>query len=75
MIPDIALMIAVYGCARLATAVLEPHRRGTGPTWPAVATGLSWLAAIGAAAVLAFLAIDVVNIANSVTSTIPGLTK
>jgi hypothetical protein len=71
LIPDIALMIFVYGSARLATAVLEPHRKGTGGTWPQVATSLSWIAAIGAIGVLAFLALDVLHSSASV----PGLTR
>lgn len=70
MISDIAMMIAVYGSARLITAVLEPHRRGTG-TWAQVATGLSWIAAIGATGVLAVLTLDVLNSSASV----PGLTR
>jgi hypothetical protein len=60
MIPDIALMIVVYGCARLAMAALEPHRGSRG-TWPQVATALSWCAAIGAVGFLVFLGVDVIH--------------
>jgi len=64
MIPDIALMIAIYGGARLVVAVLEPHRRGTGRTFPGVATGLSWIFVVGAVGVLAFLALDVIHLGS-----------
>ena len=67
MIADIALMIVVYGSARLATAVLEPHRRGTGETWPQVATGLSWIAAVAAIGVLVILGIDVLHSSASLS--------
>lgn len=72
MIPDIALMIVVYGSARLITAVLDPHRKGTGPTMPNVATGLSWVVAAGAIIALAVLGIDVLGQSSTA---LPGLTQ
>ncbi len=70
MIPDIAFMIVVYGSARLVTAVLEPHRRGSG-TMAQVATALSWAFAVLAIGGLAVLAVDVLGNATST----PSLTR
>jgi hypothetical protein len=70
VIPDIALMIVVYGSARLLTALLEPYRRGTG-TGAQVATGVSWIVAAIAIAGLGFLGLAVLSSANS----LPDLTK
>ena len=60
MIPDIALMIVVYGVARLLTAVLEPHRRAAGLAGQ-VATGLSWIIVAFAVIGLAILGLMVIN--------------
>jgi hypothetical protein len=60
MIPDIALMIVAYGSARLLTAALEPHRRGTGQ-YALLATCLSWVIVVFAIATLAFLGLAVVQ--------------
>lgn len=60
MIPDIALMIVVYGAARLLTAVLEPHRRAAG-TAGQVATGVSWLIVVVAVLGLAVLGLMVIS--------------
>lgn len=73
MIPDIALMIAVYGGASLVIRALNQHRAGTG-TLAQASVILVWLFALGAAGVLVFLGLDVLNIASSTTSTVPGLT-
>lgn len=72
VIPDIAFMIVVYGCARLGVAALEPHRHGNSD-WAKIATGLSWLAAIGAGIGLLYLGYDVYHLASSTTGT-AGLT-
>ena len=60
MIPDIALMIVVYGVARLLVAVLEPHRRAAG-TAGQVASGISWIVVVFAVIGLAVLGLMVIG--------------
>jgi hypothetical protein len=67
MIPDIALMIVVYGVARLLTAALEPHRATAG-TAGSVATGLTWLIAAFAILGLGVLGFMVVSAGASVSN-------
>lgn len=66
MIPDIALMIAIYGAARLFVAALDPYRRGTG-TKAQVAEALAWVFTGAAIITLAVLAIDVLGSSQSLS--------
>jgi hypothetical protein len=71
MIPDIALMIVVYGAARLLVAALEPHRHTAG-TAGTVATGLTWMIAAFAIAGLGILGLMVVDAGASVSNLTGG---
>jgi hypothetical protein len=71
MIPDIALMIVIYGAARLLTAALEPHRHVAG-TAGTVATGLTWLIAAFAILGLGVLGFMVVSAGASVSNLTGG---
>jgi hypothetical protein len=64
MITDIALMIVVYGSARLVVAVLEPHRHRPGQAGQ-IATGLSWVIAVFAVLALAVLGVMVIQSGQS----------
>lgn len=66
VIPDIAFMIVIYGCARLAIATLDPYRRGTG-TMAQVATALTWIVMAGGALGLVVLGLMVANSSTSIT--------
>jgi hypothetical protein len=67
MIPDIALMIVVYGAARLLVASIEPYRNGTG-TGATVATGLTWMIVAFAILGLGVLGFMVVRAGASVSN-------
>jgi hypothetical protein len=67
MIPDIALMIVVYGAARLLVASIEPYRNGTG-TGATVATGLTWMITAFAIIGLGILGVMVVSAGASVSN-------
>jgi hypothetical protein len=71
MIPDIALMIVVYGAARLLVAALEPHRQAQG-TAGTVATGLTWMIAGFAILGLGVLGVLVVDAGASVSNSLTG---
>jgi hypothetical protein len=66
MIPDIAFMIVVYGCARLAIAVLDPYRQrpGQGAT---IAAALSWVVAVFAVIGLLVLGVMVAQSSLSIS--------
>lgn len=69
MIPDIALMIVAYGGMRLLLTGLAPYRQPR-------TTGMEvivWLLIIAAGGALAYLGLDVLNIASNATGT-NGLT-
>ena len=65
MIPDIALMIVVYGVARLLVAGLDPYRRNPGQG-AAIATGLTWVIAAFAIIGLGVLGLMVLSASSSV---------
>lgn len=67
MIPDIAFMIVVYGCARLAVAALAPYRRGEG-TAAQVAHALTWVFAGGGAIGLIALGLAVADSSASLSN-------
>lgn len=67
MIPDIAIMIAVYGAARLLVASLDPYRRGTGTT-AQVAEALAWVFTGAAIITLAVLTIAVLSSSASLSN-------
>jgi hypothetical protein len=65
MIPDIALMIVIYGAARLLVASIEPYRNGTG-TGATVATGLTWMITAFAILGLGVLGLMVLSASSSI---------
>lgn len=71
MIPDIAFMIVVYGCASLAVRALTQHR-GTG-AFAQAAPWLVWFIAAAAALALLYLGYDVYHLSTTTTGT-GGLT-
>lgn len=66
MIPDIAFMIVVYGCARLLVAALEPTRTKSGMAGQ-LATAFTWVIAVFAIGGLGLLAFAVAGSSASLS--------
>lgn len=74
MIPDIAFMIVIYGCARLAVTAIGQHRTGTN-AFAQAAPWLVWIVAVMAAGGLLLLGFDVYSAAKDATASVPNLTR
>lgn len=68
MIPDIAIMIAVYGVARLLVASLDPYRRTGGGTMAQIAEALAWVFTGAAIVTIGVLAVDVLSSSQSLSN-------